>query len=268
MQHRVATSIVQPQPHAGVARHSGGLTRGRATGIAAGLACVAIAAAGCSTVTSQAKNSQGVRLFQQGAYPQAAAEFQKAIAANPDSADGYYNLAASLHKTGAIHNRPADLQQAEVLYNQCLERNPDHLECYRGLAVLLTETSRRDAAFRLLNNWDRASPANPDPKIELARLLEESGQPEQAKAQLVAALTADPNNARAFTALGRLRDQSGEYQQALADYQRSLQLNRFQPDVTARVAALNAALGGAATGVPPVQPPGRMANQWRPSVRY
>lgn len=228
---------------------------------------VLLAAVGCNTVTSQAKNSEGVRLYQQGAYQQAAAEFQEAIAAKPESPDGYYNLAASLHKTGTLYSRPDDLRQSEVLYNQCLERDPNHTECYRGLAVLLTETDRRDAAFRLLNNWNMASPDNPDPKIELARLLEETGQQKDASAQLVAALTVDPNNARAFTALGRLRDQEGDYRQALADYQRSLELNRFQPEVTARVAALNAALGTATPG-PAVQAPSRIANQWRTTTRY
>ena len=89
----------------------------------------------------------------------------------------------------------------------------------------------------------RASPKSPDPKIELARLLEEVGQDEQAKAQLVDALTIDPHNARALTALGRLRDQSGDHAQALANYQRSLSLNRFQPEVAARVAQLQGAVG-------------------------
>lgn len=224
-------------------------------------------AGGCNTVSSQANNAEGVRLYQQGSYQEAATNFQEAIAADPDSADGYYNLAASLHKTGTLYSRPEDVRQAEVLYNQCLERNPNHLECYRGLAVLLKETQRPDASFRLLNNWNSASPDNPDPKIELARLLEEGGQPEQAKAQLVAALQVDPNNARAFTALGRLRDQSGNHAQALANYQRSLELNRFQPEVVQRVAALNAALNRA-TPIATSEPPSRFANKWRSSIRY
>ena len=74
-------------------------------------------------------------------------------------------------------------------------------------------------------------------------MLEEVGQPEQAKAQLVDALTIDPHNARALTALGRLRDQSGDHAQAMANYKRSLELNRFQPEVEARVAQLQGAMG-------------------------
>ncbi|MEN1678851.1 MAG: tetratricopeptide repeat protein [Planctomycetota bacterium] len=240
-----------------------------ATALGPALVALALlsASAGCNTVTSQAKNSEGVRLYQQGAYPAATEKFQQAVAANPDSADGYYNLAASLHKTGTLHSRPDDLRQAEMFYNQCLERDPDHTECYRGLAVLLSETGRQDASFRLLNHWNLASPDNPEPKIELARLLEETNQPEQASAQLVAALAADPDNARAFTALGRLRDQAGDHRQALENYQRSLELNRFQPEVSGRVAALNAALGTATPG-PAVQAPTRMVDRWQTTARY
>lgn len=230
-------------------------------------ALLLVAAVGCNTVTSQASNSEGVRLYQQGAYPAAAQSFQKAIAANPQGADGYYNLAASLHKTGTIHNRPDDLGRAEMLYNQCLERDPNHVDCYRGLAVLLSETDRRDAAFRLLNNWNLANPTSPEPKIELARLLEESGQPQQATAQLAAALSVDAKNARAFTALARLRDQAGDHRQALANYQRSLELNRFQPEVAARVAALTAALGTATPGRA-LQPPTRTVDRWQSPPRY
>lgn len=222
---------------------------------------------GCNSVQSQALNSEGVALYQQGAYDQAAASFQKAIANNPDSADGYYNLAAALHQTGTRYNRPDDLRQAEVLYNQCLDREADHAECYRGLAVLLNETGRRDAAFRLLNNWSNASPENPNPRVELARLLEETQQPEQAMAQLVQALTIEPNDSRALAALGRLRDQAGDYQQALQNYQRSLSVNRNQPQLAARVAALQSA-----TGASPVATGGasdtRLADQWRSVSRY
>ena len=165
--------------------------------ILAALTLYLAAATGCSNLQSQAANVEGVRLYQQGNYQQASDRFQQAIAQNPKSPEGYYNLAASLHKTGTLYNRPSDLQQAENLYNQCLERDPNHTECYRGLAVLLNETGRQPEAFKLLNHWSSANPKSADPKIESARLLEEVGQQEQAKAQLVEALTIDPHNARA-----------------------------------------------------------------------
>ncbi|HVT26623.1 MAG TPA: tetratricopeptide repeat protein [Lacipirellulaceae bacterium] len=223
---------------------------------------------GCSSIQSQAANVEGVRLYQQGNYQQASDRFQQAIAENPRSPEGYYNLAASLHKTGILYNRPADLQQAENLYNQCLERDPNHTECYRGLAVLLNETGRQKEAFALLNHWASANPKSADPKIEIARLLEESGQPEQAKAQLVDALTIDPHNARALTALGRLRDQEGDHAQALANYQRSLKENRFQPAVAARVAQLQGAIGVPASPAPAAAAETQTAVGAAPPMRY
>ncbi len=224
---------------------------------------------GCNQMNSQALNAEGVRLYQLGNYQQAADQFQRAIASDPRSATSYYNLAAALHKSGKLAGSQQDLAQAERLYNQCLEYDPNHAECYRGLAVLLSETGRNDAAFRLLEGWATRSPQLADPRIELARLLEESNNLDQASSRLVEALAIDPNNARALTALGRLREMNGDRAQALANYQRSLSVNRFQPEIAARVAALQAA-GIGAPASPLTTPPAdtRTAEGWQPSVRY
>ncbi|MBA3482224.1 MAG: tetratricopeptide repeat protein [Pirellulales bacterium] len=234
------------------------------------LAITAVAlATGCSQMNSQALNSEGVRLYQAGNYQQAADQFQRAIANNPKSATSYYNLAAALHKSGKLTGNGNDLQQAERLYNQCLEYDPNHTECYRGLAVLLAETGRTDASFRLLEGWAARSPQLADPRIELARLLEEQNNTQMASARLVEALAIDPHNSRALTALGRLREVEGDRAQALANYQRSLALNRHQPEISMRVAALQAAGAGLPASPTITAPPEtRTADQWQSSVRY
>lgn len=234
------------------------------------LSTLAAFALGCNSVQNQTLNSEGVALYKQGAYQQAAGKFQEAIAKRPDLGDGYYNLAAAMHQSGIRFNRPDDLKQAEVLYNQALERSPDHTECHRGLAVLLNETNRRESAFNLLNNWAIQNPNNPNPHVELARILEEGQRPEEAEAELVRALNIEPNDARALAALGRLRDQSGDYQQAMQNYQRSLEINRFQPQVASRVATLQSAAGGPINTLSTSGTGGtRLADQWRaPTVRY
>ena len=230
---------------------------------------VSLLALGCSQMNSQALNSEGVRLYQNGNYVQAAEQFQRSIANNPKNADSYYNLASALHKNGKLHGRQQDLQQAEQLYNQCLDYNSNHTECYRALAVLLSETDRNDSAFRLLEGWAGRNPASADPQIELARLLEETNNTQQASSRLVQALAIEPRNSRALTALGRLRESEGDTQQALANYQRSLAINRFQPEIAARVATLQAVTGNTQ---PIVTPPTetRTVQQWTPanSVRY
>ncbi len=224
---------------------------------------------GCNGFTSQSLNAEGVRLYQNGNYQQAAETFQKAIASNPSSASAYYNLASAMHKNGKLYNRPADLQQAEQLYNQCLDYDPNCTECYRGLAVLLAETGRQDASYRLLEGWASRNPQSPEPRIELARLYEESNNTQQAAVSLEQAITIDPHNSRALTALGRLRESTGDTQQALANYQRSLAINRFQPAIETRVASLQASQG--VTGAPPVVTPPdgtRTVQQSKSTVRY
>lgn len=206
------------------------------------LACLS----GCGLV-AHGQNAEGVRLYQQGSFPQAIERFQKAIASDPQNADGYYNLAATYHLIGRQTKNEQDLKQAEDLYNQCLDRdtNNNHRECYRGLAVLLNEEGRTDEAFRLLEGWANKKPSAAAPKVELARLSEETGKYKNAEDYLQEALTVDPHDSRAWAALGRLRERSGDPNQALANYQRSLGLNRFQPGVAAKVASLRSDLNPA-----------------------
>ena len=169
--------------------------------------------------------------------PKRSRKFQEATYDNPRDADGYYNIAATYHRMGREEHCESDLKQAEKFYNDCLDRNPNHTECYRGLAVLLAEQNRKDAAFRLLQGWVDREPMSADAKVELARLYEESGNRLAAKDCLVEALEAQPDHARALTALGKIREEAGDKAQALANYQRSLSRDSRQPYVASRINA-------------------------------
>jgi len=214
---------------------------------------VLLALGGCGEFAAQGRNAEGVRLFQQAQYQEAMREFHEASYDDPNDADAYYNLAATYHRLGRVEHRQSDLDQAECNYNQCLDRNPNHVDCYRGLAVLLAEQGRKDDAFRLIEGWVQRAPTCPDgkiaadAKIELARLNDEFGNRQVAQEQLIEALAADPNNSRALTALGKIREEAGDKAQALANYRRSLAEDDRQPEVAMRVTALQ---GGPVQGVP------------------
>lgn len=212
--------------------------------------CSLIASPGCGNFSSQGLNAEGVRLFDQTRIEDAMQQFQRAIDRDPSNADGYYNLASSYHRLGSANHRASDLAQAERYYYLCLDREPEHRECYRGLAVLLVEQGRSEEAFRLLQGWADRRPNSPDPKIELARLYEECGDRQRAKQQLSDSLLADATNPRALAALGRIREQEGDQVQALSNYQQSLYANRFQPEVASRVTALQSSAGGMFVGSP------------------
>jgi tetratricopeptide (TPR) repeat protein len=206
-------------------------------------ACLLGSFLGCEGMVAQSRNSDGVQLYQQARYSEALREFQEATYADPTSPEAYYNIAATYHRVGRLDHRQSDLDQAEMYYNQCLDREPNHTDCYRGLAVLLVEEGRKDDARRLLEGWSQRSPNVADAKIELARLNEEFGNRPAAKEHLLEALAIQRDNPRALAALGKIREESGETSQALADYQRSLQYDNRQPQVAARISALQTCSG-------------------------
>lgn len=193
---------------------------------------------GCHWAAS-GQNAQGARLSSQGQYTAALQQFQKAIDSDPANADGYYNLAATTHRLAVQRNDQNLIDQSESLYNQCLDHNANHVECHRGLAVLLVDTGRPQEAFSLLKGWAAKNPMYSEPRIELARLYEESGKAEVAQKYLEDAVQQDANNPRTWRALARLRENKGESVQALQNYQRAYALDPSQPAVADRIALLS-----------------------------
>jgi len=198
-------------------------------------------------MVASGENAQGVSLFQRGQYDSAGRRFMQAIEAQPHNADGYYNLAATHHQLWKTRGNPQDAEQAERLYNQGLNINPEHRECYRGLAVLLVEKGDANAAVRLLTNWSGTSAAPAEAKIELARLYEEFGDTNQARVRLTEALQLDPRNGRALSALARLQETGGDSRQALVNYMRAYESDPALPGLAQRIAALQTSMGNAPT---------------------
>lgn len=207
------------------------------------LACAGLSALSGCGIAAQGRNTEGVRLFQQGNYQAALEKFQTALSSDPQNADAYYNLGATYHRLAKATGNKADFNQAEMYYNQALDQDADHREAYRGLAVMLVEEERSNDAFKLLEGWANRNPSDPVPRIELARIHEEFGNREAAREHLISAVSLDPYNAQALAALGRVHELLGNHAQALADYERSLWQDRLQPEVAARVAALRGAFG-------------------------
>jgi len=209
------------------------------------LAAASLGTAGCTQMVASGQNASGVKLHQQGLYQGAVERFQQAILSDPNNGDGYYNLAATYHQLGKTQKNDAFLQQAETYYNQCLDRNANHRDCHRGLAVLLVEENRSEEAVRLMEGWAQHSPAVADPKIELARLSEEFGDKDASLKHLQDALALEPSNSRALIALGHVQEELGDQAQALANYQRALSLDRWNTELQSRATAMRTALSTA-----------------------
>ncbi len=210
---------------------------------------------GCHASTGSL-NSQGVSSFQKGQYQEAVQTFQQALIDNPTDADTYYNLAATYYEIGKRNHDANALSQAEGLYNQCLDLDPNHVDCYRGLASLLVDTERPKSAFKLLKGWSQQNQQLAAPRIELARLYEEFGDKEHAAGYLTDALQIDAQNPRAWAALASIREQQGQLTQALSNYRQAYQLNPAFPGMSNHIASLSqrvasaAVPGGPSTGNP------------------
>ncbi len=207
--------------------------------------CIALAfvylvlASGCRWASS-GQNTLGVRLYQQGRYAEALQQFQQAQTTDPGNPDTYYNLASTYHKLGVTQKDQRLIDQSESLYHQCLDIAPNHVDCHRGLAVLLVESGRPDKAFTFLKKWSTENPALTDAKVELSRLHQEFGETKVAERYLDEALAMDPNHYRAWAARGQMREASGDLNQAIQNYQQSIAINNAQPDIYNRLAQLNA----------------------------
>ena len=120
---------------------------------------------GCG-MSAHGLNTQGVKFFQRGEYQAALGQFQRAMSADPYNADGYYNAAATYHRLGIARTDRQLLEQSEALYNQCLDFDTDHVECHRGLAVLLIQTDRKQQAYDFIEKWATQNPKNAEARIE------------------------------------------------------------------------------------------------------
>lgn len=204
---------------------------------------------GCGVI-ADTHNRQGVRSAYRGDFRTAMASFQKAATRDPKNSDAYYNMAASLHQLGKQTKNQHYLTQAEQLYNQSLDYDPQNVDSYRGLAVLLAETQRSEKAFVLLKGWVQNDFTNPDAHTELARLYDEFKDEEAAIEQLQAALRIDHQHPRALTALAALRESEGNRVQALENYQRAY-ASQPRPELASRIATLQRSLGqSTVAGVP------------------
>jgi tetratricopeptide (TPR) repeat protein len=205
------------------------------------LAIGCLAFPGCQ-FNARNQNARGVAMYQQGRYAEALQYFEQAKLTDSANPDTYYNLGSAYHKLGAAAKDPKMIENAERMYNTCLEMSPNHVDCYRGLSILLVDKGQPEKGFALLKDWAMKNPGLSDPRIELARLSQEFNQNKVAEQYLNEALAMDPNNPRAWAAKGRSREMSGDLMMAVQNYEQSLALNASQPELYQRIGALKVRL--------------------------
>ncbi len=189
---------------------------------------------GCN-LTANRQNIKGRQAYLNGQFSQAINYFQQALNRNPNNADAMYNLGASYLTLGKQARNNQWVGQAEQLLRQAIANNDQHVDAHRTLATLLIESGRTNHAFDLLNTWRQRHPESAEPLVELARIYQEFGDPNQATNLLADALQIDGTNTRALKAMGHVRELQGQLNLALDNYMRTYQLDSRQADVATKI---------------------------------
>ena len=204
---------------------------------------------GCTNMSAEGRNSQGLRYFQQARYDMAISEFQTAVNQSPDSPEGYYNIGMTYHTLGQSQREATYYAQAEQYYKLCLSKNRDHEACRQNYAELMFETGRVVEAFHFLHDWEVVYKDAAAPKLAMAKLYNDAGRPEDALTYLNAAALKEPQNAQVYNALGKFREAYGDLNLALENYRVSYQLNPAQPEIATKIAQLSGQSVGNMTSI-------------------
>ena len=130
---------------------------------------------------------------QTGDFAKAAAEFHAALAT-------YSRDANLLNDAACLELRRGNLQQAESLFRQALEADPQHLHAHANLGLLLARQRRLAEAFELFQTVLGPAAAH----TNLAAVLAEQGQIDLAREAVARALACDPHLPQARALAERL----------------------------------------------------------------
>ncbi|MDP6557448.1 MAG: tetratricopeptide repeat protein [Pirellulaceae bacterium] len=129
--------------------------------------------------------------------------------------------------TAVKHHQAGQLADAERLYRQILDVNPDHADVLHFLGVIAAQTGKTDASVDLIRRAIRLAPGNAAYYFNLGKALESQGKLAEAVTSYKRALQIQPDFAEAHSNLGNVSRNMGKLDEAVASYQRAV---RIKPD--------------------------------------
>ena len=134
---------------------------------------------------------RGRMAFAAGRLPEAAAEFDKAVAARPTSIPARVNLGTSWAQLGKI-------EAAVEQFREVLRLDPEHPTSHYNLGFLLAGSNRPAEALSHLQVALGANPEDSGARFLLAQALRDTGQLEQALTEFSRVLQSDPAHEEAL----------------------------------------------------------------------
>ena len=168
--------------------------------------------------------------------------YEQALAIEPDSVAVHNNLGYTFSealKLAVEHHRAHRLDQAQEIYNQILERQPQHPDALYGLGVLTQQTGQYQTAEKFLRALLRVQPESVKGWFSLGNLRQVQDLLPEAVEAYQQALSIEPDSVAVHNNLGYAWQLQGKWEEAITCYQKALEL---QPDCAEAEANLGNAL--------------------------
>ncbi|WP_421654771.1 tetratricopeptide repeat protein [Leptothermofonsia sp. ETS-13] len=136
----------------------------------------------------------------------------------------------ALYLLGLIAHQMGNLDGAIALYQQAIASQPNFAEAHNNLGAAFQQQGNLAAAIAHYQATLRIKPDNPNANINLGVTLQQQGKLEAAIARYQKAIRLNPNLPEAYSNLAHALKERGELEQATSHYQTALQLTPNNPE--------------------------------------
>jgi tetratricopeptide (TPR) repeat protein len=166
---------------------------------------------------AKARNNLGIALFQNGELDSAVAQYRKLLKISPDYADAYMNFGNVLSAKGQI-------EEAIAQYRKALGIKPDDIEAGYNLGTIFLNSERLEEAVTQYSKVLELSPDAVQTRCNLAIALYKQGKINAAILQYQKALEINPRYAEAHNNLGVALMKVGRLAEAMDEYRKAIEI--------------------------------------------
>ena len=166
-----------------------------------------------------AHNNLGIVEVDSGRSAAARADFQQALALNPDYAEAHFNLGLILRRD------PGGLPAAADHFARAVQLSPRYADAHYYLANSLGDLGRTGEAITQYEQAIRWRPNFPDAELNLGSTLAQAGRVPEALPHFEAAVRLNPRSAQAQLNFAFALREVGRVQEGQAHYQEAVRLD-------------------------------------------
>ena len=184
----------------------------------------------------EALNNAAVICRRQGKYQDALGYLTEAIDIEPNRVEFHYNI-------GNIHKQLGNSKAASMAYARVIELDPGYTPAYNNLGTIYEQLRDYEKAFNIFRKGLALDQNNPTLRFNYGVALEANGSLEEAAAQYRAALRSKPGWLNPMNNLGIILFKQGHHDKALSVFNRILNSDPFNAEARNNVGVVLADQG-------------------------